>query len=82
MDMPIFDEMAQSVTAECQAAENEINVHSAEWQAIRRYLNARKWQIAASILRGGPPEAVEQARGKAAILSELLNIRGQTSAEG
>lgn len=82
MDMPTFDDMAQSVTAECQAAENEINVHSNEWQAIKRYLNAKKWQIAAQALRGGPPEAIEQARGKAVILSELLNIRGQTSTEG
>ena len=82
MDMPAFDEMVQRVTAECQAAENEIDVNSTEWQAIRRYLNAKKWQIAAQALRGGPAEAIEQARGKGVLLSELLNIRGQTSTEG
>lgn len=82
MDMPSFDDLHQKVSDELRDAAMAIDVHSAEWQAIRRYLNARKWQIAASILRGGPPEAVEQARGKAVILSELLNIRGQTSTEG
>lgn len=82
MDMPTFDALQDFVTKECDEAEKAINVHSVEWQAIVRYLNAKKWVLAAQSIKGGPPEAVEHARGKAAMLSELLNIRGQTSTEG
>lgn len=79
MSLPTFDTLNEFVTAECDEALKQIDVHSAEWQAIVRYLNAKKWALAAQTIKGGPPEAVEHARGKAAMLSELLNIRGQTS---
>lgn len=79
MSLPTFDALNEFVTAECDEAAKQIDVHSAEWQAIVRYLNAKKWTLAAQAIKGGPPEAVEHARGKAAMLSELLQIRGQTS---
>lgn len=82
MSLPTFDTLNEYVTAEWDEAVKQIDVHSKEWQAIVRALNAKKWMIAAQVLKGGPPEAVEAARGKATILSELLNIRGQTSTQG
>lgn len=81
MDMPAFDELNEVVAKALRDAESEINTESDEWKAVVRWLNARKWQIAAQALRG-PPEGLEQARGKAAILSELLSIRGQSNQEG
>jgi hypothetical protein len=82
MSLPTFDALNEYVSRECDEAIKHIDAHSAEWQAIVRYLNAKKWALAAQAIRGGPPEAVEHARGKAAMLSELLQIRGQTSTEG
>lgn len=82
MSLPTFDTLNEYVSAEWDEAVKQIDLHSKEWQAIVRALNAKKWMIAAQILRGGPPEAAESLRGKAAMLSELLNIRGQTSTQG
>lgn len=82
MSLPTFDELNEYVSREWDEAVKQIDLQSAEWQGVVRALNAKKWMIAAQILRGGPPEAVEALRGKAAMLSELLNIRGQTSTQG
>ena len=80
--IPAFDTLNETVSAECEAAQQRIDFSSKEWLAIERYLSAKKWQIAIGLTRGGPPEATEHARGRAAMLSELLMLRGQTNTKG
>lgn len=82
MDLPDFDRMAGWASDEVDKLKALINPHSDEWKVIRRYLMIRRWQLGDTILRGGPPEAVEHARGKARICEELLTLSGQSDSEG
>lgn len=58
-------------------AQQRVNFHSPEWQAIDTWLRLKRWQVLLS-LQSGDEMQTEHNRGRARMIGELLNIRGQS----
>lgn len=64
-----------------ERAKAKIDFRSAEWLAIEEWLRLKRWLVLLSVQMGDPVQT-DHNRGRAAMLSQLLNERGQSTNQG
>ena len=64
-----------------ERAKAKIDFMSAEWLEIEEWLRLKRWQVLLS-LQSGDVTQTDHNRGRAAMLSQLLNERGQSTNQG
>ena len=67
----------ESLEAELKSAADAIDFASRDWHHVERWLNAKRWLIAHSLLSPGSETQAAHNRGRAQMCEELVRLREQ-----